>query len=585
MVLIMDSLSIRECIRLLHHSLEIESELMYCAIKELVSGSTSDILISSFLTAFHPDRLNSNLIRVAIQALREEVVSFPFDGHVMDIVGTGGDGLNTFNVSTASSIIVSASGQTVIKHGNRCSSSRCGSADLIEAAGCKLNLSPTQSVKILNKIKYCFLFAPIYHPALKYVSTTRKEIGIKTIFNVLGPLISPLNFIQYRVIGVYNYRFGRVFAEVLIDLGVKRAAIVHSNEGMDEVSCIEKTHIWFVDNNKVHEFDLSPDDFGLPKHDLSSVRGGPPSQNYETLLRIFNGENLPQTDFVLMNSALALVVCEKATNWKEGTQLARDIIRSGQAVQLLKKYAQLSQTVDDSSLMHLVLPSTNPSHRPYVKICGVRDLESAMCVVHSGGDLLGLIFAPNSRRKITSAQAKSIVMALHSLQYRPIIVGVFANQTAEEINEVVQDVGLDYIQLHGNEGFDIATRLVKPVIRSIPVIPNQTTAEQILSALNQEKQAGWRIAAVLLDTKLPHGDDGNNGGTSQVFDWTIAATIGLNFPIILAGGLNPSNVQSAVRTANPWAVDVASGVEKNQNSVEKDHQKIRQFIFNAKSSH
>ncbi|CAF4077780.1 unnamed protein product [Adineta steineri] len=580
----MSSLSVHQCIKLLHNNLEIEPELMYCAIKELISGSTSDILISSFLTAFHPDKLNSNLIRVAIKALREEAIPIPFNQNVMDMVGTGGDGLNTFNVTTASSIIVSASGQTFIKHGSRSSSSKCGAADILEAAGCKLNLTPEQSLKILNQTNYCFIFGPIYHPAWKYVSTIRKELGIRTIFNVVGPLISPLNCIGYRIIGVYNYKFGKIFAEVLIDLGVKRAAIIHAHDGMDEISCYEKTHIWFVDNNQIDEFDLSPEDFGLPRHDLSSIRGSTPDQNYETLLRIFNGENLAQTDFVLMNSAFALVVCEKAKNWKEGIQLAKDIIQSGKAKQLLEKYSKLSQTISDNPVIYPLIPSINNSHPPYVKICGIRDIESALCVANNGGDMLGLIFAANSKRKITLEQAKLIVTEVHSCQHRPLIVGVFANQTVEEINDIVKKVEIDYIQLHGNEGFDIVTKLIKPVIRSIPVIPNETTAEQILNILNQEKQAGWRIAAVLLDTKLPQSNN-NDGGTGQTFDWSIAATIGLEYPIILAGGLNPDNVQSAVRIANPWAVDVASGVEKDKNSVEKDHEKIRQFIANVKLSH
>ncbi|KAJ8324706.1 anthranilate phosphoribosyltransferase [Batrachochytrium dendrobatidis] len=266
-------------------------------------------------------------------------VELPFD--VVDIVGTGGDGQNTFNVSTAASIIVAGAGVKVAKHGSRASSSTSGSADVLEALGCHLeSVSPTAVGSILDSSNFCFLFAQSFHPAMRHVAASRKELGVRTIFNMLGPLTNPARPSK-MVVGVFSKDIGRIMAEALHLSGVREGWVVHGLVGLDEISPEGSTLVWAFDSmGTITERTISPADFGLAEHPLRDVVGGEANENAATMSALLdNALTGPIVDFVLMNAAALLYVAGAASNLKEGVALARQSISSGTAKQQLHQFA------------------------------------------------------------------------------------------------------------------------------------------------------------------------------------------------------------------------------------------------------
>ena len=329
-------------------SIDVDAAFFDC-ISELVEGRCSEAQIGAFLAALTVERLTPAILAACARSLREHAVPVslpPSVSSCMDIVGTGGDGADSFNVSTASAFIVAASGVSVVKHGNRSSSSKCGSADLIEATGAALSLSASQAAECVARTNFCFLFAQNFHPAMRHVSAARKQLGIRTVFNVLGPLSNPC-IPQYQLTGVYSAKLGPLFAHSLHRLGVKRAMIVHGEEeGTDELSPHGPSLVWQLsEDGSVDELRVSPIDFGLPPHSIDELRSGSAHDNVQTLLSILRNEPSAVSDWVVMNASAALVCAGRAADWKDGVAIARAVIADGSALQLLQSYIRTSVEV------------------------------------------------------------------------------------------------------------------------------------------------------------------------------------------------------------------------------------------------
>ena len=262
---------------------------------------------------------------------------------VLDIVGTGGDEANTFNISTVASFVVSAGGVPVAKHGNRSVSSKCGSADLLEALGINIQLSAQQSEQILNKIGMCFMFAPIYHSSMKYAAPVRKELGVRTIFNILGPLCNPAGA-NMQLLGVYDENLVEPLSQVLANLGVKRAMVVHGHDGLDELTLCDSSTICEINNGKLNSFFLSPEQFGLKRCYSTELTGGTAKENAVIALDILDGKPGPKRDVVVLNAAVCLYMSHNNITLRECIEMAKSIIDSGKAKQQLLRFVELSNS-------------------------------------------------------------------------------------------------------------------------------------------------------------------------------------------------------------------------------------------------
>jgi anthranilate phosphoribosyltransferase len=261
---------------------------------------------------------------------------------VVDVVGTGGDGADTFNVSTAAALILAGAGVRVAKHGNRAASSRCGSADVLETLGARLDLSGEAAAAVIDGCGFCFLFAQRFHPAFRHVGGPRREMGVRTLFNIIGPLANPARPTA-MLVGVGTAELGPVMAETLRLRGLRRAMVVHSDDGLDEISIAAPTQAWLVDGGAVTARKLAPGDFGLAHHDASAMAGGAPAANAAAMRELLAGAVGPRTDFVLANAAAALWVAGKTDNLHDGVGMARESLTSGRAREVLDRYIALTQ--------------------------------------------------------------------------------------------------------------------------------------------------------------------------------------------------------------------------------------------------
>ncbi|KAJ3268759.1 anthranilate phosphoribosyltransferase [Terramyces sp. JEL0728] len=310
---------------------------------EIMKGALGPSQIGAFLVALKllGKESQPSFIASIAKSMRDAALQVETDYELVDIVGTGGDGQDTFNVSTAASIVAAGAG---CKHGNRASSSSCGSADVLEALGCKIqNVNPALCTKILDSSNFCFLFAQVFHPSMRYVSGPRKELGVRTIFNILGPLTNPAKASK-MIVGVYKRDLGRIMAETLILLGVQRAWVVCGAVGLDEISPEGETFVWETQpDGSIAELVVSPKDFGLPEHKLSAVKGGDSAHNSNTMKELLDGKlSGPVLDFVLLNSAALLFVAGKVTSLSDGVDLARKSINDGSARSSLEAFIKMS---------------------------------------------------------------------------------------------------------------------------------------------------------------------------------------------------------------------------------------------------
>lgn len=320
----------------------LSTEEAAAAMDTIMSGEATEAQIGSYLTALRMKGENIEEITGCAKGMRNKCVQLVGKGDLMDIVGTGGDCTNTFNVSTVSSFVVAAAGIQVAKHGNRSVSSKCGSADVLEALGVKLDLTKEQNEAVLEKTGMCFMFAPVYHSAMKYVAAPRKELGVRTIFNILGPLANPA-CASLQVMGVYSEKLVEPMAKVLSNLGIKRAIVVHGADGVDEVSICGTTHVCEVRNGELTSYMINPIKLGFNLAKPEEIKGGLAEENKEITLSILKGEKGAKRDMVLINSAVALYIAREDATLEECVQLAKDLIDSGKALKKMQAFVKATQ--------------------------------------------------------------------------------------------------------------------------------------------------------------------------------------------------------------------------------------------------
>lgn len=331
---------IREALKKVGSNENLSYEEAAAVMKEIMGGEALPTQVASFLTALHMKGETVDEISASAYIMREYADRVTYGGDLLEIVGTGGDGTNSINISTISAIVAAAAGAKITKHGNRAASSKCGAADCLEALGVNLQQDPQQCVKLLDRVGICFLFAQKYHSAMKYVGPVRKEIGIPTIFNILGPLTNPAHA-NLQLLGVYSEELTETMARVLSHLGVKRGMAVYGQDGIDEISASAPTTVVEINGKDLNKYEISPEQFGMQRHSMSELRGGDPKENAAIAKEILNGKPGAGRDAVLLNAGAALHIA-KEIGIDEGIRLAAEMIDSGKALQTLNDFIAVS---------------------------------------------------------------------------------------------------------------------------------------------------------------------------------------------------------------------------------------------------
>ena len=320
----------------------LESEEMAYCMERIMSGEVSEVQMAAFLTALKIKGETVEEIAAAARIMREKAERVVLgDTEALDTCGTGGDGSGTFNVSTAVALVAASTGVKVAKHGNRSATSLCGCADVLEELGVNINQTPDRVKICVENVNIGFMFAPLYHKSMKHVANTRKQLGFRTIFNILGPLSNPAGA-AYQVLGVFNAELVDMIAMVLNELGTKHAMVVHGFDGIDEISMTGPTKVAEIQDGRMESYTLSPEDYGFEPCKLSDLKGGKREENAAILRGLLGGERGPKRDMLLLNSGAALYVSGRADSIKEGIELARDAIDSGKALDTLNRFVQAS---------------------------------------------------------------------------------------------------------------------------------------------------------------------------------------------------------------------------------------------------
>ena len=315
----------------------------YAVMNEVMSGETSATQNAAFLAALSTKSTKAETIdEIAgcAAAMREHALKVEHDMDVLEIVGTGGDNAHSFNISTTSALVIAAGGVKVAKHGNRAASSKSGAADVLEALGVKITIEPEKSAEVLKKIGICFLFAQNYHLSMKYVAPVRKELAIRTIFNILGPLTNPAGA-NLELMGVYDEKLVEPLARVLANLGVKSAMVVYGQDGLDEISMSAPTTVCEVRDGNYESYVITPEQFGFERCKKEDLAGGTPEENAKIARRILEGEKGPKRDAVVLNSAAAIHIT-KGISMEEAVKEAKEIIDSGKALKQLEEFIRLT---------------------------------------------------------------------------------------------------------------------------------------------------------------------------------------------------------------------------------------------------
>ncbi len=333
---------IKEAIQALVSGKSLTMDEASLVMEEIMEGQVTPAQFGAFVTALRLKGETVDEIAGLAKVMRAKAVWVKTSGPVVDVVGTGGDGLNTFNISTTAAFVVAGAGLKVAKHGNRAASSQCGSADVLEALGVKFDLTAEQVQQCIGKVGMGFMFAPAFHPAMKYAAAPRREIGIRTIFNILGPLTNPAGARAY-LLGVADSSLVKKLALVLKSLDCHHALVVHGGDGLDEITITRKTKVCELKEGRISSYTVSPEDLGLPRASLASLKGGTVAENAALLRSILSGAPGPQRDVVLMNAAAALVAGDKAKTIQQGVSLAKETIDSGKALAKLEKLIEFSQ--------------------------------------------------------------------------------------------------------------------------------------------------------------------------------------------------------------------------------------------------
>lgn len=336
---------IREAIIKIVDKQELTYDEAYQVMNEIMSGQTSPTQNAAFLAALSTKSTKAETvdeIAGCAAAMRDHAMKVPNDLDLLEIVGTGGDGAHSFNISTTSALVAAAGGVKVAKHGNRAASSSCGTADCLEALGVNLDLSPEKCLELLNTVGICFFFAQKYHTSMRYVGAIRKELGIRTVFNILGPLTNPAAP-KRQVLGVYDQSLVEPLARVLTSLGVRRGMVVYGQDKLDELSLSAPTSVCEFEGGNYRSYVLTPEELGLKRCTKEDLRGGAPEENAAITRAILRGERGPKRDAVLLNDGAALYIGGKADSLKSGVELAAQLIDSGAADQKLDEFIKASQ--------------------------------------------------------------------------------------------------------------------------------------------------------------------------------------------------------------------------------------------------
>lgn len=316
----------------------------YTVMNEIMSGETSMTQNAAFLAALSTKSTKAEtIVEIAgcAAAMRDHAIKVDAGTDVFEIVGTGGDGAHSFNISTTSALVAAAGGMKVAKHGNRAASSRCGTADCLEALGVNIQQNPERCVELLSEVGMCFFFAQKYHTSMKYVGAIRRELGFRTVFNILGPLTNPASP-KRQLLGVYDEYLVEPLAQVLISLGVERGMVVYGQDKLDEISLSAPTTVCEFKDGWFKSYTITPEEFGFERCQKSDLTGGTPEENADITLAILKGEKGHKRNAVLLNAGAALYIGGKAETMKEGVELAAELIDSGKALEILEKFVRVS---------------------------------------------------------------------------------------------------------------------------------------------------------------------------------------------------------------------------------------------------
>lgn len=335
---------IKEAIVKIVNKEDLNYDEAYAVMNEIMNGETTPTQNAAFLAALSTKSAKAETtdeIAGCAAAMRDHATKVETGMDVFEIVGTGGDNAGSFNISTTSGLVAAAGGMKVAKHGNRAASSLCGTADCLEALGVNIDLTPEKCVELLNEVGMCFFFAQKYHTSMKYVGAIRKELGFRTVFNILGPLTNPASP-SMQLLGVYDEYLVEPLTRVLISLGVKRGMVVYGQDKLDEISMSAPTTISEIKDGWYRTMVIKPEDFGFERCSKEDLKGGTPQENAEITRRILNGEKGHKRNAVLLNAGASLYIGGKADSFKGGVELAAKIIDSGKAMETLNKFIEVS---------------------------------------------------------------------------------------------------------------------------------------------------------------------------------------------------------------------------------------------------
>jgi len=332
---------ITEAIYRLSKRENLSAELLRESFIEIIEGKASEAQIAGFLMGLSTKGESEEEILNTVKLFRDYAIKIKAPEGAIDIVGTGGDRSGSFNVSTATSFVVAGAGVPVAKHGNRSASSQCGSIDVLEELGIKVDMTPETAERCLFECGMTVLFAPLYHPAMKRVASVRKELKIRTIFNILGPMLNPAG-VKRLLLGIFAKEYMDTIARVLLRLGAEDVMVVHSEEGLDEITVTGKTYIVRAKNGEVKASGISPEEAGLQKASIDEIKGGDKKENARIILDILKGKAGSPRDTVLINASAAFQVAGRATDFKEGVEIAKESIDSGKAYKKLEELKVLT---------------------------------------------------------------------------------------------------------------------------------------------------------------------------------------------------------------------------------------------------
>ena len=336
---------IQDAIQILVDGESLSADQATAAMNEIMTGEATSAQVGSFLTALRIKGETVDEITGMARVMREKSLHVSVEGDVVDTCGTGGDGSGSFNISTTAAFVVAGAGVAVAKHGNRAMSGSTGSADVLEALGVKIALSPESVARCLNEVGFGFMFAQGYHPSMRFAAGPRREIGIRTVFNILGPLTNPAGA-DRQVIGVADPSMADRMARVLGQLGSRKALVVHGSDGMDEITITGPSTVWQLENGEVTEFEVTPGDLGFPVSAAESIRATSAEHSARIARSVLAGESGPARDVVLLNAAAALVAADRSDSLAAGFELAARSIDSGDAQAKLDAVVELSQSLD-----------------------------------------------------------------------------------------------------------------------------------------------------------------------------------------------------------------------------------------------